>query len=107
MEACLQSDGYLFSILKANELEEMCGRSGFRFASDFANCRPRVDGKQGPQRPMGKIYVHEEKYAGESVKSKIERVLAEGWKKNSEQNRYSFPALDEIAWILNLPWRRC
>lgn len=95
----LAVDGYLFSILKANELEEMCGRSGFRFASDFA-IADRVWTVNRPQRPMGKIYVHEEKYAGESVKSKIERVLAEVEKLGAES--IFIPALDEIAWILNL-----
>lgn len=95
----LAVDGYLFSIAKAAELEEMCGRNGLRFASDFDIAdRIWTDGR--PSRPIGKIYIHEEKYAGESALSKIGRVLAEVEKKGADS--IFMPSLDEIAWTLNL-----
>ena len=74
--AVLAVDGYLFSINRAAELEELCGRNGLRFASDF-DIADRVWTEGRPERPTGKVFIHEEKYAGESASSKIGRVLAE------------------------------
>lgn len=97
--AVLAVDGYLFSIAQAAALEELCGRNGLRFASDFAIAdRVWTDGR--PSRPEGKIYVHDEKYAGESATSKMQRVLAEVEKADADS--IFIPSLDEIAWTLNL-----
>lgn len=97
--AVLAVDGYLFSIIKAAQLEELCGRNGLRFASDF-NIADRVWTEDRPARPTGKIYIHDEKYAGESASSKIERILAEV--ENAGAESIFIPSLDEIAWTLNL-----
>lgn len=97
--AVLAVDGYLFSIAQAAALEELCGRNGLRFASDFAIAdRVWTDGR--PSRPEGKIYVHDEKYAGESATSKMQRVLAEVEKADADS--IFIPSFDEIAWTLNL-----
>ena len=61
----LAVDGRLFSINNANVLEEFCGKNGFRFAADFAPA-DTIWADREP-RPMGKAFIHEEKYAGESV----------------------------------------
>ena len=94
----LAVDGRLFSIMKANELEEFCGVNGLRFATDFAPADTIWEDR--PLRPMAKAFIHEEKYAGESAESKIARVLdaveSEG------ANAIFIPTLDEIAWTLNL-----
>ncbi len=97
--AVLAVDGYLFSINRAAELEELCGRNGLRFASDF-DIADRVWTEDRPERPTGKVFIHEEKYAGESALSKIGRVLAEV--KAVGADSIFIPSLDEIAWTLNL-----
>lgn len=97
--AVLAVDGYLFSINRAAELEEVCGRNGLRFASDF-DIADRVWTEGRPERPTGKVFIHEEKYAGESALSKIGRVLAEV--KAVGADSIFIPSLDEIAWTLNL-----
>lgn len=94
----LAVDGRLFSIVKANALEEFCGRNGFRFAADFA-VADRV-WTDRPERPLAKAFVHDDAYAGESASSKIERVMAEVEKMGADA--VFIPALDEIAWTLNL-----
>lgn len=97
-DAVLAVDGRLFSLNKANEFEEFCGRCGFRFAPDFAPANKIWTDR--PARPMAKAFVHEEKYAGESASSKIQRVMAEVEKSGADA--IFIPALDEIAWTLNL-----
>ena len=97
--AVLAVDGYLFSINRAAELEEVCGRNGLRFASDF-DIADRVWTEGRPERPTAKVFIHEEKYAGESASSKIDRVLAEV--KAAGADSIFIPSLDEIAWTLNL-----
>lgn len=94
----LAVDGRLFSINNANVLEEFCGKNGFRFAADFAPA-DTIWADREP-RPMGKAFIHEEKYAGESVESKINRVIAEVGKMGADA--IFIPSLDEIAWTLNL-----
>ena len=91
-------DGRLFSINSANVLEEFCGRNGFRFAADFAPADTIWAGR--PERPMAKAYVHGVEYAGEDVPSKIGRIMTEVEKRGAEA--IFIPALDEIAWTLNL-----
>ena len=94
----LAVDGRLFSLLKANALEEFCGRNGFRFAADFAPADHIWTNR--PARPTAKAFVHDEKYAGESASSKISRVMAEVNKAGADA--IFLTALDEIAWTLNL-----
>ena len=94
----LAVDGRLFSIVKANALEEFCGRNGFRFAADFA-AADRVWSDR-PERPLAKAFVHDDKYAGESAADKIARVMDEVEKMGADA--VFIPALDEIAWTLNL-----
>ena len=94
----LAVDGRLFSLNKANELEEFCGTNGFRFATDFAPADSIWEDR--PARPMSKAFVHDVKYAGETADSKIERVLEEV--EAAGADAIFMPALDEIAWTLNI-----
>ncbi|MEF9924541.1 MAG: aminopeptidase P family protein [Muribaculaceae bacterium] len=91
-------DGTLFSLNKASEIEAFCGINGFRFAPDFAPFD--AIWRERPCRPQGEVYVHEEKFAGETVNEKIERVLAIVEKHGAES--LFIPALDEIAWLYNI-----
>lgn len=94
----LAVDGRLFSIVRANQLEEFCGANGLRFATDFAPADSIWTDR--PARPMTKAFVHDVKYAGEDAASKINRVLdaIEGMGADA----VFIPALDEIAWTLNI-----
>lgn len=56
--------------------------------------------KDRPALPGDKIFELEEKYCGESVASKIQRVLDKIVENNG--NLMIVTALDEIAWLLNL-----
>lgn len=94
----LAVDGRLFSIVKANQLEEFCGANGFRFATDFAPAD--VIWTDRPARPMTKAFVHDVKYAGEDAESKIDRVLSAV--EAMDADAIFIPALDEIAWTLNI-----
>lgn len=96
--AVLAVDGRLFSINKANQLEEFCGTHGFRFAADFAPAD--TIWMDRPARPMGKAFIHDVKYAGESVESKIDRILSDV--ESVGADAIFVPMLDEIAWTLNL-----
>ena len=94
----LAVDGRLFSLVKANQLEEFCCANGFRFATDFAPADTIWTDR--PARPMSKAFVHDVKYAGEEVASKIERVLSAVEAMGADA--IFIPALDEIAWTLNV-----
>lgn len=94
----LAVNGKLFSIVQAGRLENFCGENGFRFAADF-DPFPKIYGDR-PQLPLDPIYIHEEKYAGESTKSKISRLLEQCEKHDADAILLS--ALDEIAWTLNI-----
>lgn len=97
-DAIIAVDGRLFSARQVGELELYCGNNGFRLATDFAPADKVWTDR--PARPSGKAYVHAMEYAGESVESKLQRVL-------QAVERYDAQAmlvasLDSIAWILNL-----
>lgn len=94
----LAVDGRLFTLNKANQLEEFCGVNGFRFATDFAPADSIWENR--PARPMSQAFVHEVKYAGEKAEDKIERVLEQV--ETIGADAVFLPMLDEIAWTLNL-----
>ncbi len=53
-----------------------------------------------PPLPASPVYLHEERYAGESATSKIERLRGEMAKEGADTTLVT--ALDEIAWLLNI-----
>lgn len=53
-----------------------------------------------PAMPSDKIFVHDEKYSGESASSRIARTLKAV--KAAGADSYFTAALDEIAWMLNI-----
>lgn len=53
-----------------------------------------------PAMPSDKIFVHDEKYSGESASSRIARTLESV--KAAGADSYFTAALDEIAWMLNI-----
>ena len=91
-------DGTLFSLVKANELENFCGNHGFRIAPDFKPFDKIWANR--PPRPQNPLFIHEEEFAGESVSSKIERTLGEVDRLGADS--LFIAALDEIAWLFNI-----
>lgn len=97
-DAVIGIDGRLFSARQVNELEQFCFSNGFRLATDFAPAdRVWTD---RPARPAGKAMVHDIKYAGETVESKLERI--EACIEIQQADAMLVAALDCIAWALNL-----
>jgi Xaa-Pro aminopeptidase len=91
-------DGRLFPIVRANALEEFCGRNGFRFAADFTPADTIWTDR--PARTMDKAFIHDDKFTGESAENKIKRVLEQVDALGADA--LFTPALDEVAWIFNI-----
>ncbi len=91
-------DGTLFSAVAVSEMEQMCFNMGFQLATDFAPADEVWADR--PARPQGKAFVHELQYAGESVESKLDRVI--GIVESAGDEAIFVSSLDDIAWVLNL-----
>lgn len=91
-------DGMTFSVADAEEMESAFTECGIKLRSDF----PQFDYfyKERPSRPLNKLFVHDEDIVGESVESKIGRVINEVEK--SQADAILMSALDDIAWTTNL-----
>ena len=96
--AVIAIDGRLFSCVEANRLERFCGENGFMLATEFYPA-DRIWANR-PARPASLAFVHDEAIAGETVDSKVERVMeiveAQG------ADAMFIASLDEIAWLYNL-----
>lgn len=91
-------DGMTFSVSFAQRLQQELNDNGIKLNSDF----PQFDYiyTDRPERPKNKLFVHDEKIVGETVDSKIERIMAEV--KEELANAILLSALDDIAWATNL-----
>lgn len=91
-------DGMTFSISFAQRLEQELNDNGVKLDTDF----PQFDYiyPDRPERPKNKLFVHDEKIVGESVDSKVERILSAV--KSELANAVLISALDDIAWATNL-----
>ena len=91
-------DGMTFSIAYAQRIEQACSDNGIKFNPDF----PQFDYiyPDRPQRPMNKLFVHDEELVGESVDSKMDRLMVEV--KAELANAVLMSALDDIAWATNV-----
>lgn len=95
---CIGVDGMLFSATEAAQLDTYFAARGLRFKTDF----DVVDEiwSDRPALPSDAVFIHDEKFAGESAKDKIARIL-EDVKGQLADSAFISP-LDEIAWILNI-----
>ncbi len=59
--------------------------------------------KERPELPQNEIFIHELKYAGLSVKEKLELVKSEMSKSNSDY--FIISSLEDIAWLFNIRGR--
>lgn len=97
-EGVLAIDGRLFSAIEANRLERFCGENGLMFVTEFTPADRIWDNR--PARPSAPAFVHDEALAGETVDSKVERVLQTI--EAMEADAMFIASLDEIAWLYNL-----
>lgn len=91
-------DGMTFSIAYAQRLEQECSDNNIKFNSNF----PQFDFiyPERPERPKNKLFIHDENVVGESVDSKMQRLMTEV--KGELANAIIISALDDIAWATNL-----
>lgn len=97
-ESVLAIDGRLFSCVEANKLERFCGENGFMFATEFYPVDKIWTNR--PAQPAAPAFVHDEAFAGETVDSKVERVLEEVEATGADS--MFIASLDEVAWLYNL-----
>lgn len=91
-------DGTTFSIAYAQRLEQELNDNGVTLVTDYAPF-DRINPNR-PLRPLNKLFVHDESIVGESVDSKISRLLVE--LKGELANATLLSSLDDIAWVSNL-----
>lgn len=91
-------DGMTFSISFAQRLQQELADNGVKLDTDF----PQFDYiyPDRPERPKNKLFVHDEKIVGETVDSKVTRIIAAV--KSELANAVLLSALDDIAWATNL-----
>lgn len=91
-------DGMTFSISYTQRMQQELTDNDIKFNDNF----PQFDYiyPERPERPKNKLFIHDEKIVGETVNSKMERLMAEV--KNEFANAVLLSALDDIAWATNL-----
>jgi Xaa-Pro aminopeptidase len=91
-------DGMLFSVSAIAAMEAALAPAGLSIDTGFAPIDQVWTDR--PALPKDAIFIHDEKYAGESAASKVKRVLAGAASHGA--NAMFVSALDEIAWVLNV-----
>lgn len=91
-------DGMLFSVAATFDLQKSLAAKHIGLKVDF----DVIDSiwTDRPQLPLDKIFLHDEKYAGESAASKIEKVIADARSQGADAAFIS--DLAEVAWTLNI-----
>ncbi len=91
-------DGMTFSVEEAQKMELKFTEHDLAFRTDF----PEFDyiWPDRPERPLNKLFVHDEKIVGETVDTKIARVLEQI--SLAKADAILMSALDDIAWVTNL-----
>ncbi|KAK4525860.1 hypothetical protein GAYE_SCF17G3769 [Galdieria yellowstonensis] len=99
-------DGRFISVAAFKRLEkwikEKCPSSAslVLLSMEEENLVDKVWGKDKPPVPKSLVFLHSEEFAGESMKSKLERVRSSMSKNRC--NLLIVSALDEVAWLFNL-----
>ena len=88
----------LFSITSTRALQDELAASGIKLRVDFHPADTLWLDR--PALPKDKVFVHDEKYAGESAASKIKKVLADAASQGADAVLIS--DLAEVAWTLNI-----
>lgn len=91
-------DGMVFSFTATESLRALLKKCDIHLNTSFTPVDELWSDR--PALPSDPVFIHEEKYAGESAASKIRRVLERA--STHGANAVFISALDEIAWILNI-----
>lgn len=91
-------DGMTFSISWAQRLEQELSDNGIKLNDRFAPFDSIWP--ERPERPKNKLFVHDENIVGESVDSKMSRLMQAV--KVELANAVLLSALDDIAWATNV-----
>lgn len=90
--------GMLFSIDATRGLEQSLAKAGIRLDVGFDAARELWN--ERPEMPLDPVFVHEEKYAGESAPSKTATIMEAV--RSLGANAIFISDLAEIAWTLNI-----
>lgn len=90
--------GMLFSIDATRDLEQSLAKAGIRLDVGFDAARELW--AERPEMPLDPVFVHEEKYAGESAASKTATIMEAV--RSLGANAIFISDLAEIAWTLNI-----
>ncbi|MDE7025371.1 MAG: aminopeptidase P family protein [Paramuribaculum sp.] len=91
-------DGMLFSITATSSMQQQLAASGIDLRVDFNPADSMWTDR--PSLPKDKVFVHENKYAGETPDSKIAKILADASAQGADAVLIS--DLAEVAWTLNI-----
>lgn len=91
-------DGTTFSISQAQRIEQALAENGVYFRADY--CPFDRINPDRPSRPLNKLFVHDEAIVGETVDSKMQRLMEQV--KAELANAVILSSLDDIAWATNL-----
>lgn len=91
-------NGLLMSVDATAELRTALNAKGIRLNVTFDPIDQIWTDR--PALPADPVFIHEEKYSGESASSRIAKVLADTAKEGA--TAFFTSALDEIAWTLNI-----
>lgn len=91
-------DGMTFSVAFAQNLEQELSDNSVKLRTDFAQFDYIYPDR--PARPDNKLFIHDENIVGETVDSKIKRLMTEV--KAELANAILLSSLDDIAWATNL-----
>lgn len=91
-------DGMTFSVALAQRMQQEFSDNSIKFNDNF----PLFDyiWKERPSRPQNKLFVHDEEVVGESVDSKMGRIMEAV--KGELANAVMLSSLDDIAWATNV-----
>jgi Xaa-Pro aminopeptidase len=91
-------DGAMFSMKEVQQITEYLNRNNIHVDATFEPYT--VVWKDRPELPKNELYRFDERFAGESVPSKLARARAELMRIGAEA--MPLAALDEIAWLFNV-----
>ena len=91
-------DGSCYSANQYKELLKIAKKNSFKIKMDKDLLEEIWNDR--PSLPEDKIFVHDEKYCGKSVKEKISEVRK--YMKENEAQNYLLTSLDDIAWLFNI-----
>ena len=96
--ATVAIDGTLFGASQAAKMKQNFESHGLHFVSEFTPFDTIWEGR--PSIPKNEVFIHEEKYSGESVADKMNRIMEQVHQAGAEA--LLLAALDEIAWAFNI-----